>query len=235
MGLQEILDEWLAVQKNWMYIENIFSAPDIQRQLPDASKIFSHVDLSWKAMMKRTNDAPLAITAGSFPGMKELLSQHNMHLDKIQKSLEDYLETKRMAFPRFYFLSNDELLEILAQSKNPHAVQPHLRKCFENLVLLEFGDGSVDMLAMISSEKERVPLGKNLKARGNVEDWLKALEVSMKASIYKLMKFGLSDYDMRLRKEWVCEHPGQVIATVAQMTWARETEKVCVHIHRYIY
>ncbi|RLN73947.1 hypothetical protein BBJ28_00018063, partial [Nothophytophthora sp. Chile5] len=225
--LQETLDEWLLVQKNWMYLENIFSAPDIQRQLPDASKIFSHVDTSWKTIMRRTNENPHVLTAGTFPGIKETLQQHNAHLDKIQKNLEDYLETKRMAFPRFYFLSNDELLEILAQSKNPQAVQPHLRKCFENLVKLDFGDlpGSVDMLAMYSSENERVPLGKNLKARGNVEDWLKALEVSMKASIYKLMKAGLLDYDTKQRSLWVCDHPGQVVATVAQMTWARSTEE----------
>lgn len=225
--LQETLDEWLLVQKNWMYLENIFSAPDIQRQLPDASKIFSHVDNSWKTIMRRTNENPHVLTAGTFPGIKETLQQHNVHLDKIQKNLEDYLETKRMAFPRFYFLSNDELLEILAQSKNPQAVQPHLRKCFENLVKLDFGDvpGSVDMIAMYSSENERVPLGKNLKARGNVEDWLKALEVSMKQSIYKLMKAGLLDYDTKPRADWVCDHPGQVVATVAQMTWARNTEE----------
>ncbi|KAK1945609.1 Dynein heavy chain 6 [Phytophthora citrophthora] len=225
--LQETLDEWLLVQKNWMYLENIFSAPDIQRQLPDASKIFSHVDASWKTIMRRTNENPHVLTSGTFPGIKETLQQHNAHLDKIQKNLEDYLETKRMAFPRFYFLSNDELLEILAQSKNPQAVQPHLRKCFENLVKLDFGDvpGSVDMIAMYSSENERVPLGKNLKARGNVEDWLKALEVSMKQSIYKLMKAGLLDYDSKARSAWVCDHPGQVVATVAQMTWARSTEE----------
>lgn len=225
--LQETLDEWLLVQKNWMYLENIFSAPDIQRQLPDASKIFSHVDTSWKTIMRRTNENPHVVTAGTFPGIKETLQQHNAHLDKIQKNLEDYLETKRMAFPRFYFLSNDELLEILAQSKNPQAVQPHLRKCFENLVKLDFGDvpGSVDMIAMYSSENERVPLGKNLKARGNVEDWLKALEVSMKQSIFKLMKAGLLDYDTKTRADWVCDHLGQVVATVAQMTWARSTEE----------
>ncbi|KAF1777676.1 P-loop containing nucleoside triphosphate hydrolase [Phytophthora cactorum] len=205
--LQETLDEWLLVQKNWMYLENIFSAPDIQRQLPDASKVFSHVDASWKSIMRRTNENPHVLRRGLFP--------HNAHLDKIQKNLEDYLETKRMAFPRFYFLSNDELLEILAQSKNPQAVQPHLRKCFENLVKLDFGD----------IPNERVPLGKNLKARGNVEDWLKALEVSMKQSIYKLMKAGLLDYDTKQRSVWVCDHPGQVVATVAQMTWARSTEE----------
>lgn len=226
MHFQETLDEWLNCQKNWMYLETIFSSPDIVKQLPLAAKTFQAVDKSWKQIMKSTYDDSNALRAGTKDrNRRDLFKSHNENLDKIQKELEDYLETKRKAFPRFYFLSNDELLEILSQAKDPKAVQPHLRKCFDNLVKLEFGpeDGSIDILAMFSSENEKVPL-KNLFARGNVESWLKNVEDKMKKTLQSAMKMGLVDYDTKARDEWIACHPGQIIATVAQMTWARETE-----------
>jgi dynein heavy chain len=79
-------------------------------------------------------------------------------LDDIQKKLEDYLENKRAAFPRFYFLSNDELLEILANSQNLDVIQQHLKTCFDNLVKLEINE--LDIVAMFSNEGEKVPFNK---------------------------------------------------------------------------
>lgn len=136
---------------------------------------------------------------------------------------------------RFYFLSNEELLEILAQTRNPLAVQPHLRKCFDAISKLEFGvqpaaavtpaDGQTspddesaepeiqytnEILAMVSPEGEKVELSKGLKARSNVEDWLGKVEDSMFSSLRKLVKASIGDYERKEREEWVLGHASQV-------------------------
>ncbi|OQR87427.1 dynein heavy chain [Achlya hypogyna] len=223
---QETLDEWLTCQREWIYLESIFSAPDIQRQLPQEAQAFATINTFWKELMLRAHDTPLCMKATAQPGLCETLLKHNASLDKMRKSLEDYLETKRQAFPRFYFLSNDELLEILAHTKEPHAVQPHLCKLFDGILRLEFGDahGSVDILSMHSSEGERVPFGRNLKARGNVEDWLSAVQSNMKQSLHRAMKACVGDYDHGQRDSWIFHHPAQCVASVTYMVWARECE-----------
>ena len=104
-----------------MYLETIFGSPDIIRQLPGPAKTFQAVDKSWKMIMKQTNDDPNALKAGTHDrNRRDIFRSHNANLDQIQKDLEDCLEIKKiMAFPRFYFLSNDELMEILSQAKEP--------------------------------------------------------------------------------------------------------------------
>lgn len=86
--------------------------------------------------------------------LKIEFNQSNKTLDEIQKSLNEYLETKRRSFPRFFFLSDEELLEILADTKDPQKVQKHINKCFEAINALQFnGD---DVIGMVSAEKEAV-------------------------------------------------------------------------------
>uniref|UniRef100_A0A8C4KUF5 Dynein axonemal heavy chain 6 n=1 Tax=Equus asinus asinus TaxID=83772 RepID=A0A8C4KUF5_EQUAS len=237
----QTLEEWLNCQRNWLYLESIFNAPDIQRQLPAEAKMFLQVDKSWKEIMRKVNRLPNALRAATQPGLLETFQNNNALLDQIQKCLEAYLESKRVIFPRFYFLSNDELLEILAQTRNPQAVQPHLRKCFDSISKLEFAlmpptEGKIpgmdgepekvytnDILAMLSPEGERVSLGKGLKARGNVEEWLGKVEEAMFTSLRRLCKAAIADYQGKPRTTWVIAgHPSQVILTVSQIMWCRD-------------
>ncbi len=97
--------------------------------------------------------------------------------------MNNYLEKKREKFARFYFLSNDELLEILSQTKEPTAVQPHLKKVFENIHSIEF-DKDKKIHAMFSAEKERVGFFKFVDPnKKNVEDWMNEVENMMRLSV----------------------------------------------------
>ena len=99
--------------------------------------------------MQKVADDPGVITVVKIEGMLEGLNDSFQKLEVIQKGLNAYLETKRGVFPRFYFLSDDELLEILSQTKDPTAVQPHMRKCFDN----------IDMLAATAIAATGIPFG----------------------------------------------------------------------------
>ena len=108
---------------------------------------------------------------------------------------------------------------------------------------LEFGSTEVngeevktnDILAMLSPEKEKVPLQKvamhhvilmmmlhhvqyqGLKARGNVEQWLTLVEESMVTSLRKITKAAITDYETKPRHEWATCHPSQVSTCHEQM------------------
>ena len=122
-----------------------------------------------------------------------MLKANNEMLDYVQKRLEDYLETKRVAFPRFYFLSNDELLAILSDVRNPMNVQPHLQKCFDNIKELRFKTQS-DIEGMISGENEYVGFTTPVVAKGAVESWLSDIEVRMRSTILDQMKATQAGY-----------------------------------------
>ncbi|OON20090.1 hypothetical protein X801_04031 [Opisthorchis viverrini] len=79
-----------------------------------------------------------------------------------------------------------------------------------------------DILAMLSPEGERVALGKGLKARGNVEDWLGKVEEAMFANLKRLMKISINSFDSSGRDEWLKSHANQIILTVEQLMWCRD-------------
>jgi dynein heavy chain, axonemal len=98
-----------------MYLEPIFSSPDISAQLPIEAKRFATVDRAWRKAADAAKRAPGLLTAAANPRLLDSLLESARLLDSVQKGLAAYLEMKRAGFARLFFLSNDELLAVLSQ------------------------------------------------------------------------------------------------------------------------
>jgi len=159
---------------------------------------------------------------------------NNKRFDDIQKCLEEYLSTKRAAFPRFYFLSNDEMLEILSQTRNPHAVQPHLIKCFDSMKKVEFTKEkeSKTVVGMFSPENEFVQWSGIVKAEGGVEFWLTAIEKMMTQSLYDKTRIAVNLYPENgiERSQWLFHTAAQPILTVDMIMWTKGVEEAIYEI-----
>ncbi|KPI84818.1 putative dynein heavy chain [Leptomonas seymouri] len=225
--IHSTLEEWVSVQKTWMYLEFIFTSDDIKMQLPNESLLFISADRFFSSLMRRCVEdphmAPLCLD-GDGDSLKKL-QRCMCQLECIQKKIDEYLETKRVAFPRFYFLSNDELLSILSDSRNPLAVQPHLQKCFDNIKSLVFADTKT-IVAMRSSEGEEVAFTNPVKVIGNVESWLNDVERAMRTTLGDRLAICLSAYSTEKRTTWFFEHPAQCVTTVDQIVWTGDVEDV---------
>jgi dynein heavy chain len=103
-------------------LEPIFSSPDIIKRLPFEGSKFKEVDYEWKTLMENIYQTKYVLKFTKNRNILEILHECVKNLDIVSKGLNEYLEGKRASFPRFYFLSNDELLEILSETKDPEKV-----------------------------------------------------------------------------------------------------------------
>ncbi|KAH6585966.1 hypothetical protein BASA50_000909 [Batrachochytrium salamandrivorans] len=224
--IQEILDEWLKVQTTWLYLEPIFSSEDIMRQMPSEAKRFISVNKTWKdTMLYCSRDRHVQVVC-NMPDILQRLKDSNYELELIQKGLNQYLEIKRLYFPRFFFLSNDEMLEILSETRDPTRVQPHLKKCFEGVNGLAF-ESNQDISGMYSAQKEFIKFTSVVStsdAAGAVEKWLLEVEKTMIASVRHVTAAAFENYKEIPREKWVIDWPGQVVLCASQIYWTKEVE-----------
>ncbi len=173
-------------------MENIFAGEDIRNQLPKETVEFENLNNAFKVIMTRINKDPNAYRATHFEGLDKQANDMNTRLEEIQKSLDMYLETKKVIFPRFYFISNDDLLEILGQSKNPPAIQSQFKKLFDNVKSLKLQKATIgqkyEASSMFSSEGEEVAFLGPLTLEGPVEAWLCDVESTMKSTLKEILK-----------------------------------------------
>ncbi|CAL1535636.1 unnamed protein product, partial [Lymnaea stagnalis] len=209
----QVISIYMQVQRTWMHLESIFiGSEDIRKQLPEDTDRFERVDNNFKEIASEMSVTKIVVDACNQPRLYDRLDSIQKELVKCEKALAEYLETKRLAFPRFYFVSSADLLDILSNGNNPPVVAKQLTKLFDSLANLEIAKGDPPMAhAMFSKEGERIKLEHVCDLSGQVEVWLNRVEDDMKATIRKEMSEAVASYEEKPREKWIFDYPAQVM------------------------
>jgi dynein heavy chain len=220
----EVIDLWMEVQRSWMYLEIIFiGSEDIREQLAKQAEAFDKIDEDWAKIMNETFKKRNVLEACLHDGRLTLLRSLERRLNECQKGLANYLETKRDAFPRFFFISDDELLEILGSS-NIMSVQKYMQNMFENCEELVFKENTNIILGMASKEGESFLFNTPVIAENAVEKWLNNVKDEMRRTLKTKTKHGLFHYPKKQRVQWIKDNLAMVSLVSSQIWWTWEVE-----------
>ena len=231
-NISEIVDLQLNVQRAWMYLESIFVASeDIKKMLPTEAALFDSVNAAYGVITARVAANKNALAACAHPGYLAELESMDEKLEQIQKALDQYLENKRQQFPRFYFISNDDLLEILGQSKDPLQVQRHIKKCFEGINTLQLiepgaqGNRTFEAIGMNAPDGEKVAFERKVVVEGAVEVWLIEVEKCMRWALQKIAAQCIPAAKGKDKLKWIKDFPGQLLITTGMVFFVLNCEK----------
>jgi len=238
----------LIVERQWGALESIFlGSADIRSQLPDDSKRFEQVDMEFKETMLAIQAKPGVISCCTTDGREQVLKNMNKELEKCEKALNEYLEIKKSIFPRFYFVSNAALLDILSNGNNLPKIMPHVGSVFDGIGDLELCMSAAQAASlkehptegghapppeaaksMISKDRETVQFPYLFEMKGAVENWLNDLVRFQQHTLREVLVSSMSDatgWDVdRPREEWVFTVPAQIALTTSQIIWTEEAE-----------
>ncbi|TMS22374.1 hypothetical protein E3U43_012639 [Larimichthys crocea] len=223
-----VISIWFEVQRTWTHLESIFiGSEDIRSQLPEDSRRFEGIDADFKELANAAHQTPNVVEATNKAGLFGKLEDIQSRLSLCEKALTEYLDTKRLAFPRFYFISSADLLDILSNGTNPHQVQKHLSKLFDNMAKMRFeadGEGNPSKigLGMYSKEEEYVPFNQSCDCSGQVEVWLNRVLDSMRSTVRHEMTEAVMAYEDKPREQWLFDYPAQVALTCTQIWWTSD-------------
>ncbi|TTH38815.1 Dynein beta chain, ciliary [Bagarius yarrelli] len=198
-----VIGTWLGVQRTWAHLQSIFTnSEDIRNQLAHDAELFQGIHLDFQVvaqdleLMNEVVETANVIEATNKPGYLEKLEALQQRLSMCEKALAEYLETKRLTFPRFYFVSAADLLEIVSKGTQPRQVTRHLLKLFDNLA--------------------------DLKFRDEAECWLGRLELAMRSTVRQEISEAVAAYEDKSRDQWLFDYPAQVALTGSQIWWAMD-------------
>ena len=233
-NIRLLLNEWVDVQRKWVYLEGIFfGSADIKNELPGDYNKFQSIDNEFTSLMKRVTSKPYILEVITIPNIKSILEEKlKTALERIQKALYNFLEKQRQNFARFYFIGDEDLLEIIGNNKDVNKITRHFNKMFAGMNSLICTDGD-ELKGMISREFEEVLFEKSVKISEDpvVYQWLRKVQEQMHFTLATKLEKAVGeisemDYIGKVDEfiKWIEQYPAQITVLSSQVLWSASIE-----------
>ncbi|KAL0118616.1 hypothetical protein PUN28_009352 [Cardiocondyla obscurior] len=224
--IQESLDRWTQVQRRKLYLQPIFSYPQIETRLRQETSLYLEVTSVLLNINNKFVENPSFREIKNSSDLLQILNRANEKLEKAIRGVKDYINIKRLSFTRFFFLEDSEVQKILFESA---AEKRYIlvTKCFAGIERLKFNKSNCirgiighygEMLYLNNS----IPLYTDIKCE---EQWLIQLETEMKSTIYENILQYHSLIDGNLAQIPNDNFPSMVIICSLQLYWTCSIEK----------
>ena len=227
-SIYDIVQLLSEVQKTWSFLENLFiQSEEVKKELPRESEKFVDIDRNMKDIMEKGCDIKNILKFCTISGMLKKLEVIQADLKVCEKALNEFLDSKRRAFPRFYFVSVSDLLDILSNGNNPLKINRHMSKIFqaiEKLELEESGERPTATGMKSGVGVEFVKLTKPLKLLGKVEIYLQDMINSMVETLREIAESSFKAIKTESRPNWLKKDPAQITLLVNNVIWSLEVE-----------
>ncbi|XP_026482181.1 dynein heavy chain, cytoplasmic isoform X8 [Ctenocephalides felis] len=233
--INALFDVWIDVQRRWVYLEGIFSgSADIKTLLPVETSRFQSISSEFLGLMKKVTKSPMVMDVLNIPGVQRSLERLADLLGKIQKALGEYLERERNSFPRFYFVGDEDLLEIIGNSKNIARLQKHFKKMFAGVAAILLNEENNIILGIASREGEEVKFLNPVSTvdHPKINEWLTLVEKEMRVTLASYLTQAVQDIkqfkgaaiDPQKYMEWCDKYQAQIVVLAAQILWSEDVE-----------
>lgn len=225
-----LFDVWIDVQRQWVYLEGVFNNnSEIKHILPVESSRFQSINSELFVILRKVYKSPLVLDVLNIPGVQQSIERLADLLSKVQKALGEYYEQERQRFARFYFIGDDDLLEIIGNSNDINRVEKHLSKMFAGIAGL-LHDG-LQITGVRSKEGEEVQLISpiNLAKTPKVVDWLLELEQNVCISLSTILGDSTQSFTSVFNNTdalvpWLQSVPSQISIVTSQVFWTKAVE-----------
>ena len=183
--IEKVVNEWIAVQDIWKNVSKALSVKGFRETLKDVNG-FEDISKRFTRIMIETAKKPTVKDICLSQGFLLTMEMINRDLLEFRNNLSNSFEMKRKQFPRFFFLSDEDLITVLGGNMKDPGIQKLISNLFQHISEITTDDqGNIEVL--FTEEQEDLPLMKCVSTENcAMEIWLNNLVEEIKVSM-KLM------------------------------------------------